>query len=301
MHSLILILATIASDPGFTVERGFVVTLRNASESATKATPESPCIKPLIVRFAKIARTIGVPSAPAVKVARDGTRNPAENALTPTQERGVADETQLPHLTIPAHGASGSCACKVCECIVCECGEVRRDRDGVRIVQGLNPAIDRTKSSIPSDPVPPPAPPAEAVRIAQGPPAPPPAPQSPCECPNGPTCSRCGGYATCAPKAAQAFTPGVVIPPAPPTAPSVARMADATGQVWTHPDGQYLSTFIAQRNAQAAYRAPVQTYYAPTQGYYAAGAACANGQCATPAASGYGQVQYRRGLFGFGR
>lgn len=296
MHSLILILATIASDPGFTVERGFVVTPRNASESATKATPESPCIKPLIVRFAKIARTIGVPNAPAVKVARDGARNPAENALTPTQERGVADETQLPHLTIPVHGASGSCACKVCECIVCECGEVRRDRDGVRIVQGLNPAIDRTKSSIPSDPVPPPAPPAEAVRIAQGPPTPPPAPQSPCECANGPTCSRCGGYAV--PAKTQAFTPGVVIPPAPTVAaPSVARMADATGQVWTHPDGTVLASWIAQRNAQAAYRAPVQAYYAPAQGY-TAGSVCGPGGCGT-ATQGYGQVQYqRRGLFG---
>lgn len=53
-------------------------------------------------------------------------------------------------------------------------------------------------------------------------------------------------------------------PPPPPPAPTIWRLADATGQVWQHTDPAQLSAFVADRNrwfAHPAYSAPAPPAY----------------------------------------
>jgi hypothetical protein len=99
------------------------------------------------------------------------------------------------------------------------------------------------------DPAPPPAPPAPPVERAGVVPTTLRVPAAPAAPEAGPT-PRTGG-----------------------AGPTLWRLADATGQEWTHPDRRELERWVASRNAAlAAWRVP--SYSLP-----ASGRACAGGRC----------------------
>jgi len=103
----------------------------------------------------------------------------------------------------------------------------------------------------PAPETPSPSPP-RRPEVPEAPPAPPPLPPPPAETSKAP-----------APRAE------VVAPPA---APARYRLADASGQVWEHPDPGQLRSFVEGRNRSFA--APAY-YQAATVRY----SSCANGRC----------------------